>query len=154
MYVPFVSYVRSFTALWKLPLALMFRPRNVSFFLCAVGQRCLDGICICGPGDWTFFGTPLCFVLLRFTVRARVWQNLCKRSRCCCRPSLVDDRSTRSSANSSDLTSDYSRMRPGAADCSSARARSLIHTLPFKSLGSLRNVLIFERKAHFLSILK
>ena len=28
-------------------------------FLCALGQRCLDGICICGPGNWTFFGTPL-----------------------------------------------------------------------------------------------
>ena len=27
--------------------------------LCALGQWCLDGICICGPGDWTFFGTPL-----------------------------------------------------------------------------------------------
>ena len=21
---------------------------------CALGQQCLDGICICGPGDWTF----------------------------------------------------------------------------------------------------
>ena len=26
---------------------------------------------------------------------------------------------------------------------------SLKHTLPFKSLGSPRNVLVFERKAHF-----
>ena len=31
----------------------------MSSFLCALGQRCLDGISICGPGDWTFFGTPL-----------------------------------------------------------------------------------------------
>ena len=22
--------------------------------LCALGQQCLDGICICGPGNWTF----------------------------------------------------------------------------------------------------
>ena len=28
-------------------------------FLCALGQWCLDEICICGPGNWTFFGTPL-----------------------------------------------------------------------------------------------
>jgi hypothetical protein len=32
---------------------------DVQYSLCAVGQQCLDGICICGPGDWTFFGTPL-----------------------------------------------------------------------------------------------
>ncbi|CDQ92793.1 unnamed protein product, partial [Oncorhynchus mykiss] len=55
--------------------------------------------------------------------------NLCIRSRCCCRPSLVGDRSTRSSANSRHLTSDSSRVRPGAADFSSARANSLIYML-------------------------
>ena len=37
-------------------MALLFRLRYVSFFVCS---RCLDAICICGPGDWTFFGTPL-----------------------------------------------------------------------------------------------
>ena len=56
-------------------------------------------------------------------------QNLCRRSRCCCRPFLVGDSSTRSSANSKHLTSDSSRVRPGAADCSSALANSLIDML-------------------------
>ena len=37
------------------------------------------------------------------------------------------DRSTRSSANSRHLTSDSSRVRPGAADCSSALANLLIY---------------------------
>ena len=54
------------------------------------------------------------------------WQNLCRRSRCCCRPFLVGDRSTRSSANSRHLTSDSSMVRPGAADFSTALANSLI----------------------------
>jgi hypothetical protein len=98
------------------------------YSLCALGQLCLDGICICGPCNWTFFRTPLFFVLLRFTVRAQVWQNLCRRSRCCCRPSLVGDRSTRS-ANSRHLTSVSSRVRPGAADGSSALTNSLINML-------------------------
>ena len=31
---------------------------------------------------------------------------------------------------------------------------SLLYTLPFKSLGSLRNVLAFEREAHFFCPLK
>ena len=65
-------------------------------------------------------------VLLRFTVRAQVWQNLCRRSRCCWRPSLVGDRGTRSSTNNRHLTSDSSRVRPGAADCSSALANFFI----------------------------
>ena len=50
----------------------MFRPRYVSFFLCVLGHRRQDGICIRGPRNWTFFGTP--FVSLRFTVRAQVCQ--------------------------------------------------------------------------------
>ena len=75
------------------------------------------------------FWNTIILVLLRFTVRAQVWQNLCKRSRCCCRPSLVGDRSTRSSANSRHLTSGSSRVRPGAADCSSARANLLLYML-------------------------
>jgi hypothetical protein len=32
--------------------------------------------------------------------------------------------------------------------------KAITHTLPFKSLASLRNVLVFERKAHFWSIKK
>ena len=39
-------------------------------FLCALGQRCLDGICICGPGDWNIIS----FVLLKFSVRTQVCQ--------------------------------------------------------------------------------
>ena len=66
------------------------------------------------------------FGLTEITFRAQVWQNLCRRSRCCCRPSLVRDRSTRSSTNSGHLTSDSSMVRPGAADCSSALANSII----------------------------
>jgi hypothetical protein len=64
--------------------------------MCALGQRCLGGIC--GPGDWTFFGTPL------------FWSY------------FVGDRSTRSSANTRHLISDSSKVRPDAADCSSALA--------------------------------
>jgi hypothetical protein len=30
--------------------------------------------------------------------------------------------------------------------------KTIQNSLPFKSLGSLRNVLVFERKAHFLSV--
>ena len=41
-------------------------------------------------------------------------------------PPLVGDRSTRSSANSRHLTSDSSRVRPGAAACSSALTNLLI----------------------------
>ena len=67
--------------------------------------------------------------LLRFTVRALVWLNLCRRSRCCCRPSLFGDRSTSSSANRRHLTSDSRRVRPGVADCSSALANLLIDML-------------------------
>ena len=63
---------------------------------------------------------------MRFTVRAQVWQNLCRRSRCCCRPSLVGDRSTRSSANCRHLTS----------DSSSALAYSLIYSGAKKYLVS------------------
>jgi hypothetical protein len=63
------------------------------------------------------------------SVRAQVWRNLCRRSMCCCRPSLVGDRSTRSSANSKHLTLDSSRVRPGAADCSSALSNLLIYIL-------------------------
>ena len=37
-------------------------------FVCALGQRCLDGICICGPRNWTFFGTPLFFCLILLSV--------------------------------------------------------------------------------------
>ena len=33
------------------------------------------------------FWNTIIFVLLRFTVRAQVWQNLCRRSSCCCSPS-------------------------------------------------------------------
>jgi hypothetical protein len=40
-----------------------------------------------------------------------------------------------------------SKMEP----CSQDRA---LHTLPFKSLGSLRNVLVFEGKAHSFCPLK
>ena len=30
-------------------------------YLCALGQQCLDGVCICGSGDWTFlFLCPVC----------------------------------------------------------------------------------------------
>ena len=75
------------------------------------------------------FCNTIILVLLRFTVRAQVWHNLCRRSRCCCRPSLVGDRSTRSSANSRHLTSDSCRVRLGAADISSARANSFIYML-------------------------
>jgi hypothetical protein len=65
------------------------------------------------------FWNTIILVLLRFTARAQG----------CCRPSLVGDRSTRSSANSRHLTSDSSRVRPGDADFSSARANSLIYML-------------------------
>jgi hypothetical protein len=41
-----------------------------------------------------------------------------QKIRCSYRPSLVGDRSTRSSANSRHLTSDSSIVRPGGADCS------------------------------------
>ena len=57
--------LRSFTALWKLPLALMFRPRYV-YCLCALGQQCRDGICICGPGRLDLFWNTIILVLLRF----------------------------------------------------------------------------------------
>ena len=98
-------------------------------FLCALGQQCLDGICIQCPGNGTFFWNTIILVLLRFSVRAQVWQNLFRRSRCCCRPSLVGDRSTRSSASSRCLTSDSSRVSPGTAECSSALTNSLIYML-------------------------
>ena len=68
-------------------------------------------------------------LLLIFTVRAQVWHNLCRRSRCCCRASLVGDRSTRTSANSRHLTLESSRVRPGAADFSSASGNLLIWML-------------------------
>ena len=34
-------------------------------YLCALGQQCLDGVCICGSGDWTFWSSrqficPVC----------------------------------------------------------------------------------------------
>jgi hypothetical protein len=99
--------------------------RGMYSFLCALGQQHLDGICICGPGDWN----NIILVLLRFTVKAQVWQYLCRRSRCCCRPSLVGNICTRSSANSGHLTSDSSRVRPVAAACSSALANLLIYML-------------------------
>ena len=96
--------LRSLTALWKLPVALMFRQRYSMYsFVCALGQRCLDGSCICGPSNWTFFGTPLFL-----SYWDSLSQNLCRRSK----SYLVEDRSTRSSANSRHLTSDSSRVRP------------------------------------------
>ena len=49
-------------------------------YLCALGQWYLDSICICCPGNWTFFWNTIIYVLMRFTVRAKVWPNLCRRS--------------------------------------------------------------------------
>ena len=77
------------------------------------------------------------FVLLRFTGRAQVSQNLCRRSRCCCRLSLVWDSSTRSSANSRHFTSESSRVRTGAGHCSSALANSFINMLKWVGLKLL-----------------
>jgi hypothetical protein len=79
-------------------------------------------------GTGLFWNTVI-FDLLRFTVSDQVSQNLCRRSRWCCRPSLVGDRRTRSSENSRHLTWDSSRVRLDAADCSSALDNPLIHML-------------------------
>ena len=120
--------LRSFTVLWKLPMALMFRQRYVLFFVCSRATMSRWNLYL---WSWQLdlFWNTIIFVLLRFTVRAQVWQNLCRRSRCYCSPVLVGDRSTRSSANCRHLTSDSSRVRPGAAEFSSARANSLIYML-------------------------
>ena len=66
--------LRLFTALRKLPVA------TVSRWNLYLWSWQLD-----------LFWNTIIFVLLRFTVRAQVWQNLCRRSRCCCRPSLVGE---------------------------------------------------------------
>lgn len=51
------------------------------------------------------FENIIIFVLVRFTSKAQVWENWCRRWRWCCSPSLAGDISTGSSENSRHFTS-------------------------------------------------
>ena len=73
------------------------------------------------------FSNIIILVSLRFTVRAQVWEKLCRRSGCCClQPSLDGDSSTRSSANSRHLIPVSTSVMPGAANCSNLLASWLM----------------------------
>ena len=54
---------------------------------------------------------------------------MCRRSRCCCKPSLVGDSSTRSSTNSRHLISVSIGVMPWVADCSNSLASWLMYML-------------------------
>uniref|UniRef100_A0A4W5NP60 IQ motif and Sec7 domain ArfGEF 2 n=1 Tax=Hucho hucho TaxID=62062 RepID=A0A4W5NP60_9TELE len=68
------------------------------------------------------------------------------------RPSLDDNYSAGEGLKRSALSSSLRDLSDGGKTHKHTHKQTHTHTLLFKSLGSLRNVLVFERKAHFLSI--
>ena len=99
------------------------------FMVVRSGVRCIDGICVCGPDNWTFFGTPLFWSYWDLLSGPRSGRICAEYLGAAVGPPWLVTEAPDHQQTIKHLTSDSSRVRLVAADFSSALAYSLIYLL-------------------------